>query len=66
MVYALKEQNRIIGQLRREANANFILLDDRSQKTQNLVEKLVDKVKRGQRPWIDRGNISQPRHIDAT
>lgn len=44
MVFALKEQNRIIGQLRREANANFMLLDDRSRRTQELVQKLVAKV----------------------
>lgn len=44
MVFALKEQNRIIGQLRREANANFMLLDDRSRRTQELVQKLVGKV----------------------
>lgn len=44
MVFALKEQNRIIGQLRREANANFTLLDDRSRNTQDLVQKLVGKV----------------------
>lgn len=46
MVFALKEQNRIIGQLRREANANFMLLDDRSRRTQDLVQKLVGKVRR--------------------
>lgn len=46
MVFALKEQNRIIGQLRREANANFMLLDDRSRRTQELVQKLVGKVSR--------------------
>lgn len=45
MVFALKEQNRIIGQLRREANANFMLLDDRSRRTQDLVQKLVAKVR---------------------
>lgn len=44
MVFALKEQNRIIGQLRKEANANFMLLDDRSRRTQDLVQKLVSKV----------------------
>eukprot|EP00752_Nemacystus_decipiens_P003183 g2945.t1 len=44
MVFALKEQNRIIGQLRREANANFMLLDDRSRRTQDLVQKLVGKI----------------------
>eukprot|EP00904_Undaria_pinnatifida_P004229 jgi/Undpi1/13807/HiC_scaffold_9.g03458.m1 len=44
MVFALKEQNRIIGQLRREANANFTLLDDRSRNTQDLVQKLVGKI----------------------
>ncbi|CAM9779867.1 unnamed protein product [Pylaiella littoralis] len=44
MVFALKEQNRIIGQLRREANANFMLLDDRSRRTQELVQKLVGKI----------------------
>lgn len=44
MIFALKEQNRIIGQLRREANANFMLLDDRSRRTQDLVQKLVGKV----------------------
>lgn len=46
MVFALKEQNRIIGQLRREANANFMLLDDRSRRTQDLVQKLLGKVGR--------------------
>ena len=45
MVFALKEQNRIIGQLRREANANFMLLDDRSRRTQDMVQKLVGKVR---------------------
>ena len=45
MVFALKEQNRIIAQLRREANANFTLLDDRSRHTQGLVQKLVSKVR---------------------
>lgn len=45
MVFTLKEQNRIIGQLRREANANFMLLDDRSRRTQELVQKLVGKVR---------------------
>lgn len=45
MVFALKEQNRIIGQLRREANSNFMLLDDRSRRTQDLVQKLVAKVR---------------------
>lgn len=45
MVFALKEQNRIIAQLRREANANFTLLDDRSRHTQGLVQKLVGKVR---------------------
>lgn len=45
MVFALKEQNRIIGQLRREANANFMLLDDRSRRTQELVHKLLGKVR---------------------
>eukprot|EP00903_Cladosiphon_okamuranus_P007597 g7368.t1 len=44
MVFALKEQNRIIGQLRREANANFLLLDDRSRRTQDLVQKLLGKI----------------------
>ncbi|CAM9588789.1 unnamed protein product [Laminaria digitata] len=44
MVFALKEQNRIIAQLRREANANFALLDDRSRNTQGLVQKLVGKI----------------------
>lgn len=44
MVFALKEQNRIIGQLRREANANFMLLDDRSRRNQDMVQKLVGKV----------------------
>lgn len=41
---ALKEQNRLIGQLRREANSNFMLLDDRSRQTQDLVQTLVGKV----------------------
>lgn len=41
---ALKEQNRIIGQLRREANSNFMLLDDRSRQTQDIVQTLVGKV----------------------
>ncbi|CAM9383902.1 unnamed protein product, partial [Scytosiphon promiscuus] len=44
MVFTLKEQNRIIGHLRREANANFMLLDDRSRRTQELVQKLVGKI----------------------
>ncbi|CAM9155535.1 unnamed protein product [Sphacelaria rigidula] len=44
MVFALKEQNRIIGQLRKEANANFMLLDDRSRRTQDLVQKLTSKI----------------------
>lgn len=51
MVFALKEQNRIIGQLRREANANFMLLDDRSRRTQDLVQKLVGKVRCSRTPW---------------
>lgn len=46
VVFTLKEQNRIIGQLRKEANANFMLLDDRSRRTQDLVQKLVTKVSR--------------------
>ena len=44
MVFALKEQNHIIGQLRREANANFMLLDDRSRRTHDIVQKLMGKV----------------------
>ncbi|CAM9935547.1 unnamed protein product [Ascophyllum nodosum] len=44
MVFALKEQNHIIGQLRREANANFMLLDDRSRRTHDIVQKLMGKI----------------------
>ncbi|CAM9885072.1 unnamed protein product, partial [Discosporangium mesarthrocarpum] len=45
MVFTLKEQNRIISQLRKEVNSNFMLLDDRSRKTQNIVQTLVGKIK---------------------
>ncbi|CAM9758383.1 unnamed protein product [Chrysoparadoxa australica] len=44
MVFALKSQNKVITTMRRDTKSKYMILDERSKKTQNLVTSLLDRV----------------------